>query len=306
MKSCLSVSWTAALFFLLMISGFPQPAAASADDLEVSHSFDRTDYVPSEAGNVTLTIKNTAGKQVVIGSVRIRTDWQAQDEYLENSTPAGRVLEATGDSCQVRVAFRVPSTAKAADHSWNVTIVYVMGGPGATSYWTSENQKDLRVSDYEIVVFPDSKMIFAGEKAYFTVTVLGKNGFSKEVALSSNCHIQNGRVQPWNICYPQTVRGQGGSTLVIKTEPSTRTGAYWVTVDGHCPNGTTEYHNGTVYPGISRGAHSDLIVDPRPRGLIDMSANCAAQIGIVAIIAIAVLTAGLFAAERRRERMKQG
>jgi hypothetical protein len=174
-----------------------------------------------------------------------------------------------------------------------------------TLYWTSENLTDLKVSGFEIVVSPESMTIFPGQNAVFSVTVVGMNEFSKEVVVRSDCWPWQHPNKPWlNTCYPSLLWGTGGSTLTVKTEPSTKTGTYSVEISAYCPNGTTKFQQGAEVPVISQVAYAKLTVDPRPKAFIDVSANCLAQGGIAAILVIAVLTAALFAAEMRRKSKK--
>jgi len=297
---------TCSALLVLCFAGFPSlartAAALPADDIEVAHSFDRTDYVNGEFGNLTLTIRSLGGQGIRIRSVLVHTDWRSSNESYEAEPASDPLLNATGDTCIYRKEFRIPQMAKAAGHVWNMTVNYTnVDSPDSNKTWRSENLTDLKVSDFEVVIYPDSKTITAGQRAVFTVTIWGKNGFSKVVALRYDAiagHDYEHRIEDY--CYPGWVKGSGASSLQIRTNSSSPAGKYRISLWGTCEDGYTVSGDWT-YTGIQKHVHADLTVNPAPKAFVDISANCAAQLGIAAVILLAVITAWLFASEKRRE-----
>jgi len=303
MRSGLLITWT---LLLLCLAGMPSfgrlAGAVPAEDIEVGHSFDRTDYVSGEYGNISLTIKSLCGEKVRIRSVLVRTDWQRSNESYEGEPTSDPVLNATGDICTFRVEFTVPQNPNAVDHAWNMTVSYTkVTSPDSNETWRSENLTDLKVSDFELVIYPGSKTITAGQRAAFTVTVWGKNGFTKVVELYYRADPVNSHEQSISgRCYPGWVKRSGASSLQVQTNSSSHPGKYKLTLVGHCEEGYI-IDREWIYKGIQHHVDAVLIVNPPPKAFVDISANCAAQLGIAAVNLLAVITACLFASEKRRE-----
>ncbi len=291
---------------LLCLAGLPAPAGAAGtappDDLGESHSFDRSDYVFGEFGNITLIIRNLCGEEVRIGSVLVRTDWQQSNESYPGQILQDRVLEASGGSLACRIAFRVPGFVNAVDHAWNISVKYAKGPPASPNLtWRSENLTDLRVSDFEVVAAPDSMTVTAGQVADITVTVWGRNDFKKTVALQYRAFRDvDDDHQIWGLCYPGWINGPGVSHAFIRTNTSTPAGKYRVSVQGSCDEGYTFWGQQEM-KGTYRHTHVVLEVKPPPRAFVDISANCAAQLGIGAVVILAAVTGALIAVEGRRK-----
>jgi hypothetical protein len=292
-------------WLVFLLAGLSAPAGASdagpGGDLEVVHTFDRSDYVVGEFGNITLDIRNICNEEVGIRFVRVQVDWGWVAGGYIALVPPNVVLAPGAGPLAFRVQFRVPDQTRAVDHTWNISVDYRRGASDHSNLtWCSGNHTDLRVSDYEVVVTPGSLTITAGQTASFDVGIWKRNGFNKTVELWYGAVRGNDYENRfWGQCYPGWIAGNGTSRAVLHTNSSTPAGRYSLNVQGACGDGHT-FWGSEGSPGRYRHAEAFLEVRPFPQ-VAGITPNPAAQAGLGAILILAAVTGALFAVEARRK-----